>query len=167
MLEKAKSKSQQRMMGMALAYKRGELKGSQVSDQVKKMADTMSEKDLEDYAKTKHDNLPDSVDEAMSMQQRRKASIRAKRYKAKLKIGAKKARNRVADAGRIKKRANRAARTELLKKLTKGKAKSELSYSRRQSIEKRLDAMKGRLARIAKKKVPEKRRAELSRRRGG
>lgn len=57
----AKSIKQQRLMGMALAYKRGEI--SDVSDTVKKLADTMSEKDLEDFAKTKHDNLPYKVEE--------------------------------------------------------------------------------------------------------
>ena len=53
------SKAQQQMMGMALSYKRGET--TDVSDEVKKLANSMSEKDLEDFAKTKHDNLPNKV----------------------------------------------------------------------------------------------------------
>lgn len=64
LLEKAKSRSQQRLMGMALAYKRGEMKDAPAN--VKKMADSMSEKDLEDYAKTKHDKIPEKVDEALT-----------------------------------------------------------------------------------------------------
>jgi len=59
--EKAESKSQQRLMAMALAYKRGESKTA--SDEVKKLASSMSEKELEDFAKTKHKGLPDKVDE--------------------------------------------------------------------------------------------------------
>ena len=55
----AKSIAQQKMFGMALAYKRGELKNA--SDEVKKLADSMSEKELTDFAKTKHDGLPDKV----------------------------------------------------------------------------------------------------------
>lgn len=61
--EKAVSQQQQKLMGLALAYKRGEASDDEVSDQVKKMADSMSTKDLEDFAKTKHKDLPKKVDE--------------------------------------------------------------------------------------------------------
>lgn len=54
--EKAVSQAQQKMMGMALAYKRGEM--DDASPEVKKMANSMSMKDLEDFAKTKHKGLP-------------------------------------------------------------------------------------------------------------
>ena len=57
--EKAVSQSQQKLMAMALAYKRGEMDNA--SDQVKDLAKSMSEKDLEDFAKTKHDYLPVKV----------------------------------------------------------------------------------------------------------
>jgi hypothetical protein len=59
--EKSVSQSQQRLMGAALAYKRGEV--TDVPDSVKKVADSMSEKDLEDFAKTKHKGLPDKVED--------------------------------------------------------------------------------------------------------
>jgi cytidylate kinase len=52
----AKSEAQQRLMGMALASKRGE-KG--YSGKVKETADSMSEKQLRDFAKTKHEGLPE------------------------------------------------------------------------------------------------------------
>jgi len=54
--EKSVSQAQQKMMGMALAYKRGEM--DDASPEVKKMANSMSTKDLEDFAKTKHKGLP-------------------------------------------------------------------------------------------------------------
>jgi hypothetical protein len=57
--EKAVSQAQQKLMGMALAYKRGEM--DDASDQVKDLAKSMSTKDLEDFAKTKHDDLPKKV----------------------------------------------------------------------------------------------------------
>lgn len=60
--EEAKSKAQQKLMGMALAVKRGEYKG-EPSSEVKKLAKSMSEKDLEDYASTKHKGKPEHVDE--------------------------------------------------------------------------------------------------------
>ena len=63
--EKAVSKSQQRLMGMALAYKRGET--DDVSDEVKKVANSMSEKDLEDYASTKHKGKPEKVEEEIEL----------------------------------------------------------------------------------------------------
>ena len=55
----AKSKSQKRLMGMALAYKKGKLK--KASDTVKKLAKDMSIEDLEDLAKTPEKDLPDKV----------------------------------------------------------------------------------------------------------
>lgn len=44
----AKSEKQRRLMGAALAYKRGENKNA--SDEVKKVADGMTQKELEDFA---------------------------------------------------------------------------------------------------------------------
>jgi len=55
----AKSKAQQAIMGMALAYKRGETVDA--STEVKELADSMSLKDLEDFASIKTKNLPDKV----------------------------------------------------------------------------------------------------------
>ncbi len=60
----SKSKDQQRAAGMALAAKRGEMKASELQGAAKEMYDSMSEKDLEDFAKTKHDDLPEKVKES-------------------------------------------------------------------------------------------------------
>jgi len=57
----AKSKAQQRFMGMVHAYKKGELKGSEVSKDVKDAAKGMKKKSAKDYAKTKHKGLPNKV----------------------------------------------------------------------------------------------------------
>lgn len=56
--EKAVSKQQQKLMGLALAYKRGEVEDSKVSDTVKDLSKSMSTKELEDFASTKHKGLP-------------------------------------------------------------------------------------------------------------
>ena len=48
--EAAVSQAQQKLMAMALAYKRGKMKASDASDEVKQLAKSMSEKDLEDFA---------------------------------------------------------------------------------------------------------------------
>lgn len=52
----SKSKAQQRLFGMALAAKRG--KGD-MPDKAKELADSMSEKQLHDFASTKSKDLPD------------------------------------------------------------------------------------------------------------
>ena len=59
--EKAKSTQQQKTMGLALSVKRGETPKSKVSKSVKDMANKMSEKDLEDFASTKHKGLPKKI----------------------------------------------------------------------------------------------------------
>jgi hypothetical protein len=62
------SKSQQRLMGMAYAVKSGDMEISDIDpayrDKVKSLSDGMTKKDLKKYASTKHDNLPETVDEA-------------------------------------------------------------------------------------------------------
>lgn len=56
--EKAVSKQQQKLMGLALSYKRGETSDAEVSDTVRDLAKSMSTKELEDFASTKHKGLP-------------------------------------------------------------------------------------------------------------
>jgi hypothetical protein len=62
------SKSQQRLMGMAYAVKSGDMELSDIDpayrDKVKSLSDGMTKKDLKKYAATKHDGLPETVDEA-------------------------------------------------------------------------------------------------------
>lgn len=59
----AKSKAQQRAAGAALSAKRGETKVSDLQGASREMYDSMSEDELEDFASTKLDGLPDHVDE--------------------------------------------------------------------------------------------------------
>lgn len=61
--EKAVSKQQQKIMGLALSVKRGDTPKSKVSKKVKDMSKEMSKKDLEDFASTKHKGLPKKVEE--------------------------------------------------------------------------------------------------------
>ena len=56
--EKAVSKKQQKAMGIALAAKRGDIPKSKLKGSSKEMV-KMSEKDLKDFAKTKHKGLPE------------------------------------------------------------------------------------------------------------
>ena len=59
----AKSKSQQRAAGAALAAKRGELNVSKLQGASKQMYESMSEEELEDFASTSLEGLPEQVDD--------------------------------------------------------------------------------------------------------
>lgn len=62
-VEKAKSKSQQRFFGMVHAAQKGE---KPASKEVAKVAKSMGKKDAKDFAKTKHKGLPDKVSEGIN-----------------------------------------------------------------------------------------------------
>ncbi|MBN9787118.1 DUF3008 domain-containing protein [Pseudonocardia sp. TMWB2A] len=59
----AKSKAQQRAAGAALSAKRGETKVSELQGASKQMYESMTEKELDELASTKTEDLPDHVDE--------------------------------------------------------------------------------------------------------
>lgn len=69
----SKSRSQQRLFGMALSVKRGETTLSELTTdkdlrkKIKDIIDGMSEKDIEKYAKTDHDGLPEKVAELATL----------------------------------------------------------------------------------------------------
>jgi len=111
----------------------------------------------------------DTIDEALNAQQRRQRAIQMKRKAPKIELGRERAARRFADKDRLMRRARRQARTRLYKLLTKGIAKGEMSYQRRQEIEKRLDSpgMKKAIDRIAMKLLPKERQAEIQRHRAG
>ncbi|MBQ0772577.1 MAG: DUF3008 family protein [Sphingomonadales bacterium] len=58
----AQSKAQQRAAGAALSAKRGETRVGDLKGASKDMYDSMTEKELEDFASTDHDGLPEKVD---------------------------------------------------------------------------------------------------------
>lgn len=62
----AKSKAQQRLFGMALAIRKGEMKRSEADDSVLDIVDSdMTDKEIEDFAKTKHKNLKEHLIEEL------------------------------------------------------------------------------------------------------
>tara|TARA_B100001778_G_scaffold255638_1_gene215766 strand:+ start:2824 stop:4038 length:1215 start_codon:yes stop_codon:yes gene_type:complete len=62
----AKSKQQQKFMGLVHAFKKGEVPASKVSQAVKDAAKSMTKKSVKKYAKTKHDDLPKKVSEKVN-----------------------------------------------------------------------------------------------------
>lgn len=109
------------------------------------------------------------VDEALTVSQRLRKKQQLKRIMPKIKLGRERAKRRIASKEKLEKRARKSARNAILKKLTKDIPKSELTYARRQELEKRLDtpAMKKRITNIARKLFPKVRQAELAKKRGG
>ena len=107
------------------------------------------------------------VDEALNMSQRLARRRLMKKLAPKIKIGRERAKRRMPDMARYKRRAEKAARLLILKKLSKGKSKSELSFARRQELEKRLEkpAVKARIQRLAKRLLKDVRKKEMERRR--
>ena len=91
-----------------------------------------------------------------------------KRMKARIKIGRDRARREMANKGKLERRAMRQARAQIAKKLTRGIPKGELSFARKQEIEKRLDkpALKQRIKRIAKRIFKDVRKKEVQRKKG-
>jgi hypothetical protein len=57
----AKSKAQQMAAGAALSAKRGETKKSELKGASREMYDSMSEKQLEEFAETKRKGKPEHV----------------------------------------------------------------------------------------------------------
>ena len=100
----------------------------------------------------------------LTMAQRRAKSRVMKKYKARLAVGRKKAAVKAPNAKVVARRARKAARNAIAKKLTKGINKADLTPARKAEIEKRLDKMAPRVTRLAKKLTPGIRKAALARR---
>lgn len=65
------SVAQQRLMGMAYALKKGDMDAKDASQEVKELADSMTLKQLKDFASTKHDGLPTHVEESAKKQSKK------------------------------------------------------------------------------------------------
>lgn len=102
----------------------------------------------------------DDFDEALTNMQRQKAKQTFRKNKAKIALGKKKAAKKIASPEQLQKRADKAARNILIKKITKDKDKSDLSFAQRTSIEKQLDKKKAAIKKIAKKLLPKLRIAD-------
>jgi thiamine kinase-like enzyme len=103
---------------------------------------------------------------ALNIQQRLKKARQMKKLAPKIALGRKRAARKMANMETLKKRAKKQARNMIAKKLTKGLSKGDLNMARRMEIEKRLDKMKPKIDKLAKKLLPKVRKAELARKKG-
>lgn len=64
----SKSKAQQKLFGMALAVRRGDLKRNEVEKEVLDIVDSeMTDKQIEDFARTKHKGLKEYIKEVLNI----------------------------------------------------------------------------------------------------
>ena len=140
----------------AVDYKPGEDKFSKRNAKRRKRADV-------EHESTEYDE--ERLDEVLNMAQRRKAALNLRRNKSKIKMGKRRQAHKLADKGRLAKRARSQAKTQLIKKMTKGVSKGDLSPQRRAEIERRLEKMKGRVDKISRKILPSVRKADIQKRR--
>ena len=105
--------------------------------------------------------------EALDMKQRLARGRAARKNKAKLAMGRKRAGRRIASMKVLKKRAARNARKQIAKRLTKGVAKADLSPARKREIEKRLDkpVFQVKINRLVKRTIKDIRKKEIARKR--
>ena len=75
---------------------------------------------------------------------------------------------KMANKKTLEKRANRQARAQIAKKLTRGIPKGELTFARKKEIEKRLEkpALQQRIKRMAKRIFKDVRKKEVQRKKG-
>ena len=106
---------------------------------------------VEDMTEEQWDNL---LNEVLTIQQRVKLKQALRRNKAKIKLGAARARKRIASLDVLRKRSVRQAKNVFVKKFLKNKSKADLSYAARGALEKRLKTKSSAIARLAKKLLP-------------
>jgi hypothetical protein len=115
--------------------------------------------------KRKRGRIGESLEEedGLTIAGRRALGRAAKRRKARLKLARKRSERKTAQIDTLKKRATKQVRNQLFKKLTKGKARTDVSPARRKSIEKRLSRMQTRIGQMSRKKIPDVRKLDRSR----
>lgn len=101
----------------------------------------------------------------IDIRQRIKKKQQIRKMKAKIKMGRRRAMLKRANPEKIKQRAQKRARMAVFRKLAKGKSKSEMSYSERKQVEKRVEAKKGLVKRLMKKLLPKVRKDDQTRKR--
>lgn len=123
-------------------------------------ASGLSDKEKQDMMKLVQKNLS----EALTRQQRMQRSRMFRRIKHKIKKGREKAAKRRATLDVLKKRATKAARNFMKKKLTKGLDYKTMSYGQRQAIDNRLAKISpSRIKAISKRMIPTIKKREQDR----
>ena len=136
-------------------------KMNKLDDELKAMRARMAEETQnEDYELTEED-LPEEWTPMM----RRAAARRMKILAPRIKMGIKRSKNKTATKEKLMSRAVKQVKSALIKKLTKGQSKTDLSPGRRLEMERRIAKLGPRIKQLAQKKLPSVRKLEVDRRR--
>ena len=103
------------------------------------------------------------VDEALDMQARMKLKQAMKKNKAKIALARKKSMNKKASTEKLEKRARKQAVNLIKKKILKDRDESELGFSARKELEKKVEKKKGAIAKLTKKMMKKVRQDEKER----
>ena len=120
----------------------------------------MIQSKIDRLMKEETEESTEELDEALTRAQRIKRSQIAKRNKAKNQRALKRGKNKKASTETLQKRAKKKARDLLYTKLLKGRNRADVSAGEQERIEKKLDKMQGGINRIAKKLLPQLKKAE-------
>lgn len=85
-LEMSVSVNQQQAAGAALSAKRGKTDPSKLKGAAREMYDSMTEKQLRDFAKTKHKGLPEKVEEECGCEDQKKGESDPRQMKTKINL---------------------------------------------------------------------------------
>ena len=105
------------------------------------------------------------LDEAMTMQQRRQRSLTMRKYKGKIAAARRRLKNKKASMGKLQQRARKAAIKIIRKKVAgkKGVNYANLNPAEKMVIDKKVEKKKGAIEKIAKRLLPQVKKAELTR----
>ena len=124
------------------------------------------EEEIEEALAELDDDIEELEERVLSMQQRRKLGLRMKRLAPRMKRARLMRKKRMATQQMLHKRAMRAARNIIRKRVAggqKGASYSTLSISQKIMIDKRVEQKKNIIAKIAKRMMPKMKSAELER----
>lgn len=106
------------------------------------------------------------LDEVLDVAARRKKALMLKRYKSRMLLARKIKAKRFPTMQVLKQRAIKRARAKIAKRLTQGRGKGALSYQQRAILDKRIQGMRGGVARLAQKLLRQVRQDAQQRLRG-
>ena len=118
---------------------------------------------MKNFEEWKEKEILDNVDEALSMSQRLQVGRRMARMSHRIQRSKKIKQRRMADRDQLTKRAVKAARHILTKKLLGGKGKSELNIAQRIAVSKKLEKKSAVIKKLSKKLFPKIMKAEKER----
>lgn len=106
-----------------------------------------------------------TLDEVLNLQQRLKRKQMLRRIKGKIKMGRRRAKYRIADSGKLKKRSQKRARELIRARVagSLGKKYKDLPLAGRMAVDKKVEKKKDIIARLAKRMMPKVKKAEMER----